>query len=95
MANIETIGDWHWRNSMRPVRFFVLDARAAIAFMLFLMHMRLWTLGVAIIVMVLFWLLERKGLTFDAAMRSLRCWFIGNNRPALLWMRRSRMIDYG
>jgi len=95
MVTIETEGDWHWRNSMRPVRFFMMDARAAIAFFLFLMHMRVWTLVTAVVVMTIFWILERKGLTFDAAMRALRSWFLGGNRPALLWTRKRRMIDYG
>ena len=94
-TNIETQGDWHWRNSMKPVRFFALDARAAIFFMLFLVHMRPWTLGTAIVCMFGFWLLERKGLTFDAAMRSFRTWIIGENRPGWLWIRKRRMVDFG
>jgi intracellular multiplication protein IcmT len=95
MTDIETSGDWHWRNSMKPVRFFALDARVALFFMIFLLHMRLWTLGLFVVVSIVFWLLERKGLTFDAAMRSFRTWVLGANRPGLLWMRKRRMLDYG
>lgn len=95
MANLETQGDWHWRNSMKPVRFFALDARVALFFLLFLLHMRLWTLGLFVAMCILFWLLERKGLTFDAAMRSFRTWITGANRPGLLWHRRRRMTDFG
>ncbi|MCB1538716.1 MAG: type IV secretion protein IcmT [Rhodospirillales bacterium] len=80
---------------MKPVRFFGLDARVALFFMVFLMHMRIWTLALFAIMCILFWILERKGLTFDAAMRSLRTWILGPNRPGLLWHRRRRMIDYG
>ena len=95
MANMETSGDWHWRNSMKPVRFFALDARVAIFFMVFLVHMRPWTLGLFVAVCILFWILERKGLSFDAAVRSFRTWILGASRPGLLWHRRRRMVDYG
>lgn len=95
MAEIETHGDWHWRNSMKPVRFFALDARVSLFFLLFIIHMRAWTLGLFVVVCILFWILERKGLTFDAAMRSLRTWIVGRNRPGLLWIRRRRLTDYG
>lgn len=95
MADIETSGDWHWRNSMKPVRFFALDARVALFFLFFILHMRPWTLVLFFIVCILFWILERKGLTFDAAIRSLRTWIVGRNRPGWLWVRRRKLIDYG
>jgi len=95
MADIETSGDWHWRNSMKPVRFFALDARVALFFMVFLIHMRTWTLGLFFVMCALFWVLERKGLTFDAAIRSLRTWLLGYNRPGLIWIRRRKMADFG
>lgn len=95
MAEIETQGDWHWRNSMKPVRFFGLDARVAIFFLFFILHMRAWTLGMFIGVSILFWLLERRGLTFDAALRSFRTWILGSKRPGLLWHRKRRLVDYG
>jgi len=95
MADIETSGDWHWRNSMKPVKFFALDARVALFFLIFIVHMRPWTLGLFFLVAFIFWLLERKGLTFDAALRSFRTWIIGSKRPGWLWLRRRRMVDYG
>lgn len=95
MADIETQGDWHWRNSMKPVRFFALDARVAFFLLLFILHMRPWTLGLFFVVCFFFWLLERKGLTFDAAIRSFRTWIIGRERPGWVWIRRRRMVDYG
>lgn len=95
MAEIETSGDWHWRNSMKPVKFFALDARVALFFLIFLVHMRVWTLGLFFFVAFIFLLLERRGLTFDAAIRSARTWIIGPKRPGWLWMRRRKMVDYG
>ena len=96
MANqIETVGDYHWRNAMRPARFFGVDARASGSLFFLLLHMRLWTLGIVIFTMVLFYMLERKGLTFNAALRSFRSWLFGKKRPALLWVRRTQIKDYG
>lgn len=74
--------DIHWRNTQKPARFFIFDARAFLAVMLFLVHMRLWTFILVILLMFVFWGLERFGLTFDSALRALRCWFLGIRRPA-------------
>jgi intracellular multiplication protein IcmT len=96
MANdVETLGDYHWRNAMRNVRFFSLDARSAIFLFFFLLHMRLWTLVLVIVAMSAFYLLERMGLDFSSAFRAFRCWLFGRIRPALLWTKRNKMKDYG
>jgi intracellular multiplication protein IcmT len=89
------VRNWHWRNTMKPVRFFQFDARSAIFLMLVLVHARLWTLELMIIVMCIFWVLERKGLSYAAALRALRLWFVGNYRPAWIYTRRRKMLDTG
>lgn len=91
----EERSNWHWRNSMRPVRFFGLDARAAIPFIITLFHFRLWTVALTITLTLAFIFLERRGLTFDASIRAFRCWLLGQRRPAWLSIRRRRMVDYG
>ncbi len=87
--------DIHWRNTQKPARFFALDARAFIAIVLFLLHARLWTFILALSVMLLFWILERRGLTFEASLRAFRCWTLGRNRPANQRRAFRRWIDYG
>jgi intracellular multiplication protein IcmT len=85
----------HWRDTQRPARFFIFDARSFAAIFLFLIHARLWTFSLAIVVMIIFWLFERRGLTFESALRAIRAWILGSRRPAILknfW--RSR-IDFG
>ena len=74
---------------------FQFDARSAIFLMLVLVHARLWTLEVMITVMSIFWILERKGLSYAAALRALRVWFVGNYRPAWVYTRRRKMLDTG
>lgn len=87
--------DIHWRYTQKRVRFFALDARCAIALVLVLLHLRLWTLIVACTVMMIFWFTERRGLTFDASLRALRRWVLGTRRPANHRRMRRYWIDYG
>ncbi len=86
---------FHWRNTMKPVRFFAFDARAGFFVVLLLMHARLWTLLLLIAVFLLFWMLERKGLSFASALRAARLWLVGKYRPAWIWTRRRKLLDTG
>ncbi len=94
--NIQEKANWHWRNTMLPVRFFNLDARAAIPFCLLLLRLTsvpLWTL--AIVNLLVFRYLESKGMTFPAAMRTLRGKITGLDRPGWVTLRRRTMKDFG
>ncbi len=86
---------WHWRNTMKPARFFQFDARVSFFIILVLVHARLWTLGLMTVVMVIFYMLERQGLTFSSALRALRVWIIGKNRPAWPYFKRRKFLDTG
>lgn len=87
--------NWHWRNTMRPVRFFNLDARAGLPFFILLVYARPVTLALTLLMTAMFWFLDRRGLTFPCALRALRVWLIGNGRPAWVIYRRRHMRDYG
>lgn len=87
--------DSHWRNTQKPARFFVLDARVFAAIFLFLVHARLWTFILALIVMLVFWIFERFGLTFESALRAFRRWILGYRRPANQRRAIRRWTDYG
>ena len=86
---------WHWRNTMKPARFFMLDGRAVFFVILFLVHARPWTIYLLISVAIVLWILERRGLSFAAALRSVRVWFIGAYRPAWIYTRRRTFQDNG
>ena len=86
--------DIHWRNTQKPARFFFLDARAFVAILLFLVHARMWTLILAVVLMMVFYIFERRGLTFESALRAMRCWFLGTKRPATNRRLIRRWIDY-
>ncbi len=87
--------NWHWRNTMRPVRFFGFDARAAIPFAVLLFYARISTIILTIVITMIFWFLEQRGFTFPAAMRALRAWLCGQNRPAWIRHRHRKMRDFG
>lgn len=95
VAELQEQVNWHWRNTMRPIRFFGFDVKAVIPFCFLLFYLRLSTLIFAAIVTTIFYLLEKKGLTFDAAMRATRLFIFGDNRPALTRFKYRRLRDYG
>ena len=92
---LEEKANWHWRNTMRPVRFFGLDARAALPFCILLVYFRPISVFLTVVITIVFVQLERQGLVFDAALRAFRSWLLGQRRPAWISLRRRRMVDYG
>lgn len=76
------IVDTHWRNTQRPARFFTLDARVAVFVFIFLLHVAIWTGLLVVIMVVVFAVLERMGLTFSSALRAARRSLLGRIRPA-------------
>lgn len=85
----------HWRNTWKPARFFVMDARSALPLLPTMLHIRLWTLLVSAAVILLFWWLERQGLTFPSAVRAARSWFAGRFRMARRRQKTRHFVDYG
>lgn len=93
--NIREKMNWHWRNSMRTVRFLAFDARAALPLPLLLIYARLSTLLLLIASLAFFRYLERKGLTFPAALRNFRAWVVSNDRPGWIGAQQKKFTDYG
>lgn len=61
-----------WRWTGFPARFLFLDARAVFAFPLFLVHISKMTASIVLISTLIFYVLERKKIPFNIAMRMLR-----------------------
>lgn len=87
--------NWHWRNTMRPVRFYNMDARAGIPYFFLLIYARLITLVFVIISTILFKFMEKQGLTFPSALRAFRLWLFGDKRYGWTKMRHRTMKDFG
>lgn len=95
LENLQEKMNWHWRYSMRTARFFAFDARAAIPMPVLLFYPRLSTVIIAILTLFLFRYLERKGLTFPAAVRTFRQSIVGTERPAWIGVNRKKFTDWG
>lgn len=61
-----------WRDTGKTVRFLGVDGRVAFGFVLVLLHISLWTLGLSLLLVVIFGLLERFDYTLPNAARKLR-----------------------
>jgi len=95
LENIEAKLSWHWRDSMRTIRFLNFDGRVAFLIPVWLLYLRWSTIIISFLIFYIFKFLEDKGLTFPAALRALRSWALGRARPGLLSGDRKKFIDYG
>lgn len=75
----------HWRDSARPARFFIVDAKAAFPILLFLIHITIWTFVVAMIAMLFFTTINRFGFSVEVFLRILRAFFAGKRKIAIPW----------
>jgi intracellular multiplication protein IcmT len=75
----------HWRDSARDVKFFVVDSKAAFPFLFFLLHMRMWTFTVALVMTLFFSILARFGFTIPIFWRWLRSFIAGSRRFSRPW----------
>ena len=78
-----------WRNTMLPIRFYAVDARALVPFFVWLLHWSWGTFYVALAGIAGFAVLEWCGLTFPAALRTVRRLVVGHTRSAVpAWKKR-------
>ena len=84
-----------WRDTMKPAKFLIFDVRAALALFPALMHIRPWTIALAIAVMVVFWWFERKGVPADSILRYLRARLVGPRRTARGAHEERLPVDFG
>lgn len=75
----------HWRDSARPAKFFIIDAKAAFPVFLFLLHIRLWTFIIAILATLFFTMLNRFGYSIAVFLRYGRTFVGGRRKMAIPW----------
>ena len=95
LENLEAKMNWHWRDSMRTIRFLSFDGRVAFLIPVWLLYLRWSTIFISFVVFYVFRFLENKGLSFPAALRAFRSWLLGRERPGLLSSGKHRFIDWG
>lgn len=72
-----------WRDTARPARLGPVDGRAVLAILVWMFHMRMWTFYLALGVIVVLWLVERKGFSVMVALRAIGSRLAGRVRPAI------------
>ena len=83
-----------WRDTARPARiglhFVKPDARLSVFLLLFFLHVREWTAGVAGLAALFFVAAEHLGFGFETVFLALRAVLVGRIRPAAReWIPRS------
>lgn len=74
-----------WRDSARYPRFFMFDSRAVFPFLLWLLHIRMWTFILALIAVAFFSVLMRYGFTLGTFVRFIRSYIAGKRKMAKPW----------
>ena len=83
-----------WRDSMRPVRFYMIDARLLVLLVLWLFVPTWWTTVAMVVAVTALRVAEARGYRLHAALRRVRAWSAGR-RPALHAGRERRFVDFG
>ncbi len=78
-----------WRYTALPVKVAILDARACIPMLIFVLYWSWTTAYIAIVGVVFFTVISWFGLTVPAVVRVMRRVLVGDVRPAVpAWKRR-------
>ena len=83
-----------WRDTQRPVRLYVVDARLALLLIVWLFLPNWWTTALVVAATAALRIAEWRGYRTSAALRALRARSAGD-RPALHLDRQRRFTDFG
>ena len=83
-----------WRDTMRPVRFYAIDARLLVLLVLWLFVPAWWTTAAVVLAVAALRIAEARGYRLHAALRAVRALTAGR-RPALHARRVRRFVDFG
>jgi len=75
-------GGTGWRDSYRPARLFVIDARIVLLILPTVVHLRWYTiLPTLAVAAVLYYFEKRREMLVPGAVRMVRWWMAGDDRP--------------
>lgn len=75
----------HWRDSAREAKFFIIDAKASFPVILFLVHIRIWTLVIALLFMTFFTVLNHFGYSVHVFFRIFKGMISGSRKITIPW----------
>lgn len=82
---LKSVAQAHWRDSARPIKFFIWDGKAVFPMLLFLMHIQVWTFIIAFVAMMFFTILNRYGFSPIVFLRWFRNLCSGKRKLAIPW----------
>lgn len=85
----------YWRETHKQPRFFIFDGRLVFLILLVIMHLRFWTVFLAIATMIILFFFERKGVSADSILRFLRARIVGQRRTARGVAAERHPVDFG
>ena len=74
-----------WRDTGRPTRLFFLNSRVVFPLVLWILHIRIWTFIVMILVVTIFVALDYYGYKPVVFARCVRAYLAGPRRCVRLW----------
>lgn len=83
-----------WRDSARPVRFWIFDWRLLVALVIWIFWPSIITTSVVVLLIAAFRFAEARGYRLEAALRALRALSAGR-RHALQPSRSRSFVDFG
>ena len=83
-----------WRDTMRPIRFYVFDARLTVLATLWLFVPNLWTTLLVLAAAIVIRIAESRGYRLPAVLRAVRAKLAGR-RHALHARHVRRFVDFG
>lgn len=84
-----------WRETHRQPRFLIFDGRLVILLLLMVMHIRIWTVLIAVTAGLVVWYFERKGVSVESIVRYIRAAVIGRHRSARGRGAERYAVDFG
>ena len=85
----------YWRETHKQPRFLIFDGRMIVLLLIVILHIRLWTVALAVIMMMVLAFFDRKGVPADSILRFLRASIVGRKRSARGFLAARQAVDFG
>lgn len=85
----------YWRETHKQPKLLIFDGRLIVLLLAVILHVRIWTIFLAVTAMLILFLFERKGVPADSIIRYLRSSLIGKKRTARGILSERCAVDFG
>lgn len=85
----------YWRETHKQPRFLIFDGRIVVVLLTVILYVRIWTILLALSVMIVLFIFDRKGVPADSILRFMRSWVVGRRRSARGATAERLPVDFG